>query len=767
MDKAVQHWIYNTPYIFIQNDSIQTSKRIYFVDKNTILFKNKYITEIYDCDWGHNYFLAEHISPKNLSNHKNLFIEGKPINSQFLIPYEPPETIKYKDLISNPMPFFMISTYFEKMKRVKNVSHRTRLTIILIKSVNRPYPLFRLILPNLDDRKYGIKESTLAKLYMEILNIPNTNPIAKQLLDKNKITKFLFSETLFSLIKNYLSLKKQNTSIYEIDRYLTYLEKGYKKEAMMFFINNLRPEDHKWLIMIILKESMYEKTILKAIHPKALDIYNMTMSLKIVSEFEGLTDNPIKLFQPIKPMLAKRMDLDKLFKKELCYHAERKYDGERIQIHKNKNKIMLFSRAGCNVTSLYSKIIPDLIKNIKATNCIIDGELTLWDSDINEFVAFGWMKPYAKEELVKTKKLLYFAFDIIYFEDNVLIYNPLFSRKKLLKNIINSVPNTLMVAGYSDVCNKEDVTTLLNDIIKQKGEGLVLKNPNSPYVPGSRDNEWIKIKPQYIKGLQNDLDVVIIGGYWSETRKNIITHFLTGIKNKNKILSFVKVGTGFTDIQRQTLHDELEPFWVKNKIDMIDYGDQKPDLYINPENSRVLTISGHDLQVTNKFSAGYSLRFPIFVSFRYDKDANDILTLQQLLDLNETFQNKTIGDKTSKQTIGDKTIGDKTRTKPEVLTIHKPADIENKEIVSNIFSNKEFNVFGNNKHNIEILIHSHGGTFVQNPNNNMFAIISNKLNIKINNFIKNYPKFPVVSESWIHDSIQHNKILSFEKYLIN
>lgn len=79
---------------------------------------------------------------------------------------------------------------------------------------------------------------------------------------------------------------------------------------------------------------------------------------------------------------------------------EQKFDGERIQVHKNGKEIKIFSRNCNDVTDLYGdKLIPIIQQYVKVSRCILDGELLVWDSISNQYEAFGKLKSFGKFQI--------------------------------------------------------------------------------------------------------------------------------------------------------------------------------------------------------------------------------------------------------------------------------------------------------------------------------------------------------------------------------
>jgi DNA ligase-4 len=79
-------------------------------------------------------------------------------------------------------------------------------------------------------------------------------------------------------------------------------------------------------------------------------------------------------------------------------------------------------------------------------------------------------------------------------------------------------------------CFSQDCADALNDAIDGREEGIMVKDPETPYRPNTRKGGWFKIKPEYVGGLMDELDLLIVGGYFGEGhRGGMISHFMCGV----------------------------------------------------------------------------------------------------------------------------------------------------------------------------------------------------------------------------------------------
>ena len=78
---------------------------------------------------------------------------------------------------------------------------------------------------------------------------------------------------------------------------------------------------------------------------------------------------------------------------------------------------------------------------------------------------------------------------------------------------------------------------MLQQVVLEASEGLVLKNPRSMYRLNDRNDDWMKVKPEYLTEYGEALDCLIIGGYYGSGRRGgSLSSFLCGLRvDENQI----------------------------------------------------------------------------------------------------------------------------------------------------------------------------------------------------------------------------------------
>jgi DNA ligase-4 len=744
------------------------------------------------------------------------------------------------------------------------------------------YVLLRLLLPHLDKERqsYGIKESVLAHMYVRMLSISVTSEHARQLLQWKRPSSGRASGDFASIVEQALQsrLHPQSTlTVGELNRALDELARAVdrtkKKDVLGRLLMNSTARQQKWIVRIVLKElklGVSEKTFLKSFHVDAEEYFNITSSLRKVCE--TLIDAQIRLPRhsglalglPIKPMLAGRANIDAIptLMKSGQFGIELKYDGERIQVHKDGSSIRLFTRRANEYTEKYGTLIPMLQRHIKADvqNCIIDGELMVWDSIKGQLEPFGHLKTFAKydqgrtgrdhvdddrsdgdavdgdEALMAGKQYCYVAFDFLFINGKPLCDLQLRHRRELLARSTSTTPHEFELSQLVEAHSKEEIIDALDTAIANREEGIMVKDLASIYVPNERAQKWIKVKPEYIDGVGDDFDLIILGGFYGTgKRSGVMSGFLVGcavlepeqeaalrrltaVANggggggddgdgddapimpasaayPTLFYSCAKVATGYSIERLKELNRRLEQHWrawdPKNppkhlKLGVASDATMVPDRWIEPKYSSVLQIKAGQIAETNKYGAGYTLRFPRVTKIRYDKHWYECDTLAQFTQLARThdgrYARRTVDIDLLATSLGGAGAGAgrKRKSAPAdgsavpaasrqrlLLPSAAAADVTAVKATSALFAGREFCVYAGDlksptKQDLERAIVANGGTVVQEPLASTYAVIAgHKRTVKIRNLITN-GRWNIVLFPWVTESIRAGQMIEFE-----
>ena len=351
--------------------------------------------------------------------------------------------------------------------------------------------------------------------------------------------------------------------------------------------------------------------------------YNLTndMGLVAAAARQGTLDRlSVMINHPIKMMLATLGEGIPAALAEIGTAAvEWKYDGARVQIHKDGERVRVFSRRLENVTASLPEIV-EAARRVKAESAILDGEAVAVGSDGRPMAFQEILKRFRRKyhvaKLAKEIPLRLFLFDLIFLEGESLADRPLKERRALLEGVADA--DLLADQMLSD--NPVEVAAAYERALEAGHEGLIIKNPASAYAPGKRGKNWLKIKP-----VMETLDLVVIGAKWGEGRR---ASFLGSYRlacmdqSSGRLLDVGWVATGLTD---EALADLTEMF---RELVILEKG---MEVEIKP--AVIFEVAYEEIQKSPNYSSGYALRFPRMVRVRDDKSLEEADTLERILSL--------------------------------------------------------------------------------------------------------------------------------------
>lgn len=351
--------------------------------------------------------------------------------------------------------------------------------------------------------------------------------------------------------------------------------------------------------------------------------YNLTndIGLVAVNARKGtLADLSVLINHPIKMMLAQVGEGISASMQELGSAAiEWKYDGARVQIHKDGKRVRIFSRRLEDVTRSLPEIVR-LAQEVRADKAILDGEVVAIGKDSRPLafqeILKRFRRKYNVEKQAKETPLHLFLFDLIYLDGQSTVDLPLTRRRELLEGIAD--PSILADQVISDSVQKAE--EIYHQALEKGHEGLILKNSMSVYAPGKRGKNWLKIKP-----VMETLDLAVIGAKWGEGRRaSFLGSYRLACLDEatSKLQDIGWVATGLTDEALAELTELFrELILVQNGMEV----ELKPAV--------IFEVAYEEIQKSQSYSSGYALRFPRLVRVRDDKSLEEADTLERILSL--------------------------------------------------------------------------------------------------------------------------------------
>ncbi len=706
------------------------------------------------------------------------------------------------------------------------------------------FPFMRLVLPGLDKgRTYGMKEANMAKAYAEVMSLATTRGAAGFALvhwketgaSKTKVAGD-FPSVLYGVLQDRTALEYGTITVKQVNDWLDQLSMmdthsaDSRKEWIRMVYQQCTAIEQMWLMRIVIKANMNmgmgDKAIFRVFHPDAWTVFCNSNSLEslcsLLRDPSKREHTQITLFEPFSPMLCGRGKLNTLHdlvrRMDGPFFCETKLDGERVQIHFSRqiDQFRYLTRNGSNFTRYYGEtskegsLSPHILRAIGPLaadgggiqDFIIDGEILAYDPSIGAFEAFGTLRTAALAETERAarerqmslghevedvqQRTLSFpvlrVFDVLLINGKNVINTPLEARKGFLKHIFpNPIEKRVEIHSHEVVSSADDVVQRLNDVVEKGLEGLVLKNPRSPYITGSRTGEWTKLKPDYEDNLADTLNVLIVGAsHGRGDRAGWYSSMLCAVRdeNSNRLLTICRVGTGFKEDQLRAIKEwNWIPYDANHHPDWLDLKGKsfsakiRPDFLILPQNSRVVTIKATQIQPSEEYSCGYTLRFPRCLEFREDLGLKDIFSAHDLRDfISGQAQRKMAkpeeGQRTKKRARSGKTV-------PVIASEYDFSLFNNVPIISDIFQSNRFCVYPGTVSDSWTWctkIRENGGLLdsIAKPNKTLYTI-ADLSTARIDNIRKASKKAQtnVVRTQWILDCIAAGYMLRLEpRYML-
>src|SRR5919198_1663261 len=382
--------------------------------------------------------------------------------------------------------------------------------------------------------------------------------------------------------------------------------------------------------------------------------YNVSSDLGTVAKLlstkglEHLRSLQITLYKPIRPMLAGRVGTveEALERMEGRAAAEYKLDGERIQVHKRKEKVELFSRRLEKITDHYPDVT-EAIKSIKADEAILEAEVVAINVNTDEFLPFQELmhrrRKYGVKQAMENYPVVMNFFDVLYIDGKNKTSLTYLQRRKILEKMIQGLRNEIRLVPQIIVEKLEQIDRFMVSAIESGCEGLMIKQLTSTYRAGAREFAWVKLKREYRSDLADTLDLVIVGALYGRGRRvgKYGALLLAAYDPKCDIFrSTCKVGTGFTDQLLEQFYNNLENQLITHRHARVDTG-MKMDVWFEPK--IIIEVAGSEITLSPSHTAamnsirqgyGLALRFPKFTGkIRYDKKPEDATDVTELISL--------------------------------------------------------------------------------------------------------------------------------------
>ncbi len=344
-----------------------------------------------------------------------------------------------------------------------------------------------------------------------------------------------------------------------------------------------------------------------------------------VSAFRGgqleLGGFSIELFRPLRPMLAQSAkSAEEAYTRTLPAAIEHKLDGARIQLHKQGERVALYSRYGNDLSDALPEIV-ELGRSFAAASLVLDGEVIALREDGRPQPFQVTMQRVGRKLGVAAARadlpLRAFFFDCMYLDGQVLVER---SNAERWQALASAVPQSARVQRV-DVSSAEAAEGVLQSALSSGNEGVVVKSLASLYEAGRRGAGWVKVKPA------PTLDLVVLAVEWgSGRRKGLLSNLHLGARDPESG-GFVMLGKTFKGLTDATLKWQTEKF--------LELATERSEWVVKVRPELVVEIAFDGLQKSSTYEGGLALRFARVKRYREDKPASDADTIQFVRELFE------------------------------------------------------------------------------------------------------------------------------------
>ena len=389
----------------------------------------------------------------------------------------------------------------------------------------------------------------------------------------------------------------------------------------------------------------------RSLRPVLESAYNRTSDLGLIARTlwaegeQGIEALKVTVGKPLRSQLAERLpNPEAVIKKLGLVGVQPKYDGFRVQIHKDAEQVSIFSRNLETMTAMFPELVAAATR-LDVESVILDGEAIAYNPESEEYVPFqettARRRKEGIEEFALRVPLRAFIFDVMYRDGSDLTPLPYERRFEIVGEVLRE-PDALMTAPLTKTDSVDVLTRELLDNISRGLEGVVAKRLDSPYQAGARNFNWVKLKRNTSGQLTDTIDVVLLGYYGGKGRRAEFGAgaFLAGVYDgdRDEFVTISKLGTGLSDEGWREIHKRVNSLEVSQKPARVN-SILTPDVWLRPE--LVVEVLADEITPSPRHTAGkvgdqpgFALRFPRIVSFRSaDKKPEDATSVREIREM--------------------------------------------------------------------------------------------------------------------------------------
>jgi len=403
-----------------------------------------------------------------------------------------------------------------------------------------------------------------------------------------------------------------------------------KKNLLAALLRKLDRDGVRYVVKILLREfriglqeGLVESAIAKAFHRPLASVRRANMltgdigAAALLARADALESAQMNLFHPFAFMLAQPEEDPEEIVAMLGAgaFADDKYDGVRAQIHASAGDVRIYSRTLDDVTHRFPEI--ESAARALSREAVLDGEIVAFSDRVLPFATIQKRLGRRKvsEALLRDAPVVFFAFDLLFIDAEVLLETPLRERLVRLRELLSGTPASIRFTSQTEVRDAAHVDELFDAARARANEGLVVKAPDSVYTPGRRGKSWLKYK----KALATLDCVVTAAEYGHGKRRSVLSDVTFAVRRDGELVNIGKAYSGLTDAEIETLTKHFQATTVSR---------HGPVHVVEP--TIVLEIAFDRIQESARHKSGYALRFPRIAHLRDDKTVDQVSTIDEV-----------------------------------------------------------------------------------------------------------------------------------------
>jgi DNA ligase-1 len=350
---------------------------------------------------------------------------------------------------------------------------------------------------------------------------------------------------------------------------------------------------------------------------------------------------------PVRPALAQRLpSAAAIIARHGTVRVEPKYDGFRLQLHRDGERVWAFSRRLEDVSSMFPEVTTALRRQLRVRRAIIEGEAVVYEPGTGRFLPFQVTmtrkRKHRVAEAATRHPIRLFAFDLLYADGTNCLPFPQAQRSRRLARVLRPTRlGTIAVTEAITTDRPDELQRYFERMVSRGLEGVVAKRPDAPYRAGARGFDWVKLKRSYQSRLRDTVDLVLIGYLKGRGKRAAlgVGSLLAAVyePRHDRYRTVAKIGSGPSEAEWKALRRQLDRLASSTRPRQVD-SRIEPDVWVEPRMVvEVLAdeITRSPLHTCGRTGStpGYALRFPRLLGGRPDRAPEDATTEREILQM--------------------------------------------------------------------------------------------------------------------------------------